>query len=28
MADFLISSSKFPDQPEGKVAVFKDLAVV
>lgn len=26
MADFLISSSKFPDQPEGKVAVFKDLA--
>lgn len=26
MADFFVSSSKFPDPPEGKVAVFQDLS--
>lgn len=26
MADFFISSSKFPDPPEGKVATFQDLS--
>ena len=26
MADFFISASKFPDPPEGKIAVFKDLS--
>ena len=26
MADFFVTSSKFPDPPEGKVAAFRDLS--